>query len=89
MGSTDEMLVLGFLCAVGSLKVIGKIMLNDIRLAIRTGIIHDEGDDRKSRLLHCETVHGISDVGGMVEGYATGAHHIFIFLFHYFLILFI
>lgn len=84
MIGADEVVVVGVLCSVWCLEVVGKILLDDFWLAICTCIIRDKIINREGGLLHSETIHGFHDVGGMVVGEAAGHHHIFIFLYFVF-----
>ena len=85
---THEEVVIGFLCAVRGLEVFCEVLLDYFGFTISTGIIRDALVNREGSFLHREAVHRIYDIGGMIIGHAACADHIFIFLFHYFLILF-
>jgi hypothetical protein len=58
-------------------------LADDIQLTIGTGIVNNCADKWKCGLLHREAIHGILDIGCLVESDTPRADHPFIlFFFH-------
>ena len=67
--SEHEVIVVSFFCPLRVKKIV-QVLLDDLWFPIRTGIVHDETDERGLHLLHTETVHCHRDIGCLVVGVA-------------------
>jgi hypothetical protein len=73
MASHRQVVVIGFLCPL-CVKVVVQVLFDDLWLPVRAGIVHDETDERKARLLHAKAIHGILDIECLVVSVAPHRH---------------
>jgi hypothetical protein len=50
--------------------VVVQVLFDNLWFTVCAGIVHDEADERKVRLLHAKAFHGILDIGCLVIGVA-------------------